>query len=284
MALKKPTSGLTPIMIMPSATKANGSRPTLAVLGANGTLGADLVDFLGVHYAMTGITRENYDEHRGTSFDVFVNANGNSRRFWAIEHPLEDFEASTLSVYKSLFDFKFKKYIYISSSDVYNDHANPAHTKEDAAIDPLALSSYGLNKFLAELAVKHQAKSWVVLRSSMILGGHLKKGPFYDILNSRPLFITLDSRLQMITTRAIADVVAAVAGKSVNREVFNMGGKGTFAFKDLGRYFEQSVAIDPKAETQTYEMNVEKLADVISLKTSEEYLKDFINGNPKQKI
>jgi len=268
-----------PIMNMPSATK-----PTLAVLGADGTLGSDLVDFLSVDYEVTGITRGNYEAFRGRPFDIFVNANGNSRRFWANEHPLEDFEASTLSVYKSLFDFKFHKYIYISSSDVYDDHADPVRAVEDVEIDPQSLSSYGLHKFLAELAVRHHAKSWVVLRSSSILGRHLKKGPLYDILNGRPLFITLDSRLQMITTRAIADIVnvlASVKRDGSSGETFNMGGKDAFEFKDIARYFDQPIEIDAKAETQEYEMSVEKLGKIFPLKTSEEYLKDFINGTKK---
>ena len=85
----------------------------IAVLGGRGMLGSDLVKFLGEFYKVIAIDKENYSQYLGKSFDVLINANGNSRKFWADQNLFLDFEASTISVYKSLFDFKFKKYIYI---------------------------------------------------------------------------------------------------------------------------------------------------------------------------
>ena len=38
------------------------------------------------------ITRENYDEFAGTSCDVLVNANGNSRKFLADREPVAEFD------------------------------------------------------------------------------------------------------------------------------------------------------------------------------------------------
>ncbi len=98
---------------------------SIGILGANGNLGSDLARFLGDKFNVSSITKENYNDTRGKVFDVLVNANGNSRRFWANQNVLGDFSASTVSVYNSLFDFGFKKYIYISSSDVYEDHSSP---------------------------------------------------------------------------------------------------------------------------------------------------------------
>jgi hypothetical protein len=68
----------------------------------------------------------------GESFDIFINANGNSKKYWANQNPLLDFDVSVTSVYKTLFDFKFKKYIYLSSLDIFKN------------------SVYGKNKLIAE--------------------------------------------------------------------------------------------------------------------------------------
>lgn len=242
-------------------------------------LGSDLAEFLGAEHEIMPIDKDNYADFAGSEFDVLVNANGNSRRFWANEHPFEDFEASTISVYRSLSDFRFERYFYISSSDAYENHSGPASTSESEAANHENLSPYGLHKRISEEIVRNRTGNWVILRSSMILGKNPKKGPFFDIASGNSLFITPDSRLQLITTKAIAEIISLLIEKGTSKEIFNMGGQGAFSFEDAGKYFEKLPEISPEAEKQEYEMNVAKLAGVYPLKTSEEYLKDFLSKN-----
>lgn len=240
-------------------------------------LGSDLVRYLDAKFYVTPIHKENYRNHVGSSFDVVINANGNSKRFWANKNPLDDFVASTVSVYQSIFDFPCDLYIYISSPDVYEDHAGPENTKENTEIDPKNLQTYGFNKYLSELIVKKHKKKFLILRHSMILGMNLKKGPFYDIIHDSPLFITLKSKLQLITTRAIAEVIETLLENSVVNETINVGGKGSFAFTKIREYVDKEIQISPAAETQIYEMSIEKLKRLYpTLKTSEEYLQEFM--------
>ncbi len=270
---------------------------TIGILGGKGMLGSDLVEFLGKDFETTAIDKEDYDAHRGASFDALINANGNSRRFWANQHPAEDLIASTVSVEKSMSDFVFGTYVYISSSDVYENHESPQTTREDEVIRSETLSPYGLHKYLAEQIVRDRAPSFFILRSSMILGRQLKKGPFYDMLEKSPLFITAGSRLQAITTAAVAQVITLLLGldppspqlhqgsdgqarlrrTSRRNEVFNMGGKGTFEFKDLAKYASEPVAFREDAERQIYEMNVEKLGARYPLRSSTEYVEEFLS-------
>lgn len=240
-------------------------------------LGSDLVKYLNQSFSVTSIYRENYSQFINHSFDVIVNANGNSKRFWAIKNPLEDFTASTVSVYKSLFDFRFKTYVYISSSDVYVNHLSSASTLEDLLQDSSKLSSYGLHKYLSERIVENYCKSYIILRTSMLLGRNLKKGPIYDILNKKPLFISKTSRLQMIATYEVANVINFLIDKKINNDIFNIGGKGIVDFKKVQTYFSTPVSFQDKNETQIYEMNVSKLNKLFPLKSSEEYLQEFIN-------
>lgn len=251
---------------------------TLALIGGNGMLGSDLVKYLSSQFFVTSITRENYIQHIGKSFDLLINANGNSKRFWANKNILEDFSVSTVSVYNSIFNFKFSTYIYISSSDVYTDHTNASSTLENEAQDSQKLSSYGFHKYMSERIVENNCKSYLILRSSMVLGKNLKKGPLYDILNNKPLYISNSSRLQMITTKEIANVIAFLIDGKIQNQIFNMGGKGTVDFKKIQTYFSVPVTFSIKTEIQTYEMNVSKLNKLYALKSSEQYLQDFLNN------
>lgn len=250
----------------------------LGVLGASGLLGSDLINYLSSGYTVTPITRESYEEHKGDKFDVFINANGNSKRFWALQNIYQDFEASTSSVYKTIFDFKFKKYIYISSIDVYPDPSSARGTLEDDSIDISQQNAYGFHKYLSEQLVKKHVSDWLILRSSMILGTKIKKGPFYDILSHNPTLLTFDSKLQLITTNAIARIIKVLLDREVVRKTFNLGGIGTFTFTKISKYFDQEIQVSPKAEKQVYKMNVRKIRELYpSLKTSEEYLQEFLN-------
>lgn len=241
-------------------------------------LGGDLVRYLRAKFLVTSINRKNYTAYAGNSFDIVINANGNSKRFLANQNPQEDFFASTVSVYKSIFDFPCDVYIYISSPDVYANHTTTKHTSENAQNDLGTLSPYGLNKYLSELIVRKYKEKFLILRSSMILGAQLKKGPFFDIVNDNALSITLQSRLQLITTHAIAEVIQALLKNPRAVGILNIGGIGTFPFSKISKYFGKKIQIKSDAQKQIYEMNIRKLRRVYPiLKTSEQYLKEYLN-------
>lgn len=245
-------------------------------------LGADLVTHLQKYFAIIPITKENYTSFIHTSFDIVINANGNSKRFWANKNVLEDFALSTTSVYKSIFDFPAALYIYISSSDVYVDHTGSKTTKESQYIQTSALSSYGLHKYMSELLVKRHSKNYLILRCSMMLGSKPKKGPLYDILQKHPLYIAKESRLQMITTKEIAKCLYFLTKKKITNKIYNIGGKGTILFSNIQKFVDLPVFFSKDAEKQQYEMNVTVLADVYPLKTSSVYLQDFLNSLQSQ--
>lgn len=252
----------------------------IGILGGKGLLGSDLVRFLNANFKTDSITRENYKKKKGTYYWVFINANGNTKRFWANQNPFDDFLASTVSVYQSIFDFPSNLYIYISSADVYENHTNPKYTSETKKINPANLQPYGFNKYLAELIVKKYKQNFLILRHSMILGKNLKKGPIFDILHNKPLFINLKSKLQLITTHAIAEIIEILIRNFRASDTINIGGKGSFSFTKIQKYFNRKIKILPKTETQIYELNIHKLENKYSnLKTSDEYLKKFIKDN-----
>src|SRR5262245_44614146 len=114
------------------------------ILGGAGLVGSAVAracEAAGRSFVVIG--RENYVSMRGRSCEIFVNANGSSRKLLAGRDPLADFEANVRSVRASLVDFKFRRYAHVSSCDVYLDCGSPATTREDAALDPAAQSAYG---------------------------------------------------------------------------------------------------------------------------------------------
>jgi len=69
-------------------------------------LGKKLYRYFGKYSQAYGISRANYSEYLGESFDFFINANSNSRRYWANKNTYCDFQASTVLVCKTLGNLK----------------------------------------------------------------------------------------------------------------------------------------------------------------------------------
>ena len=254
----------------------------VAVLGSGGFLGSEVAERLGEDFDVFGITRENYDAARGEAFDLFVNAAGNSRRYWANENVLEDFESSTASVYRTIFDFKIGCYVYVSSADVYGEHGDPSRAVETGLIDPSRLSPYGFHKYLSELLVKRHSEKYVILRCSALIGRGLKKGPITDLLRGEPMFVTTDSELQFISTTEVARIIEKLMEGEIFNEVFNVGGLGRVSVDRLGRIAGKEPVAREDAERQVYEMNVLKLSGRFPIRRSEEYVAAFLEERIKE--
>lgn len=155
----------------------------IGIIGGNGFIGSHLIECLdGIN-----INRDNYDSCKEIEFDIIINANGNSKKYWGDAHPFKDFDLSVLSVYKSLSDFKYNKYVYLSSV--------AAETRD---------SPYGVNKYLAEEIIKGYCSDYSVVRLPLVIGDGSVKGLVNDVLNGDIVYLTSRSRLMVIDAEEVA--------------------------------------------------------------------------------
>jgi nucleoside-diphosphate-sugar epimerase len=240
----------------------------IAILGANGFIGSKITSTLSKFYDVTPITRDNYSEHTGKKFDVFINANGNSRRFWAEQNPKEDFIASVASVNTTLFDFTFDRYVYLSS------------------LDAMRFSIYGVNKSVAEKLLYYNSNRMgfelVVLRLGAVIGKDMKKGVLYDILNGNNLRISPKSKMQFITDDEVVRVVAKVMfsdNEFLLSFPLNICGTTSISVShiiDLAG--KDGVRVSDGLETHVYDYPAHELEGVFELKTSQQYIKECMIG------
>lgn len=158
----------------------------IGIIGSNGFVGSAIADVLKSHLVVY-ITKEKYDFLKNTVFDVIINANGNSRKYWGNSHPEEDFEKSVTSVFKSIYDFHYSKYIFISSIDA-----------------EIPNCSYGFNKFLAEEIVRFHCKDFSIIRLPNVIGKNATKGPVFDIINRNKIYLTNNSTLMLMDVNEIS--------------------------------------------------------------------------------
>jgi nucleoside-diphosphate-sugar epimerase len=227
----------------------------IAVLGSNGFIGSAVSCRLKEHHEVVNITRDEYRHFLGSSYDVFVNCNGNSRKFWANNNQEEDFKLSVQSVYESLRDFRFKKYIYVSSMDVY------------------VSNTYGYHKKLAEGIISAVTHNYVFLRCSSVIGKGMKKGVVKDIMEEQPVFVSPESRIELITNTGIARVVEEAISMDIMSQAINVGSTTTTTVDEIATFFGKEIRFSDRVETHFFDYPVDKR---FGFKTALEYLGDML--------
>lgn len=240
----------------------------LGIIGVNGVLGGALYNYFEKVFDVQGINRDNYNSFKGSHFDVLINANGNSKKFWAEQNVLKDFDASVKTVYESVFDFTYNKYIYISSADFY--HKNSSY--------------YGFHKFMAEEIIRKVCDNFVILRCSSILSKDLQKGVLYDALNNTQLYVSKESSIQFISALDISIFIHILVKEDIRNTSFNLGGKGTTSIKYIEELLSKKFKYVTNAPHQYYNMDVEKASELFPIKTSNEYVEEFIYERMEQPI
>lgn len=251
-----------------------------AVLGGKGFVGSAIVRELQARQAqVTVIDREEYEKEKGTSYDIFINANGNSRKFLSAREPALEFDLSVSSVAHSLQDFEYSRYIHLSTIDVYPDHENPDNNTEDAVINPLQLSPYGLHKSMAEQLVRYYANDWLIFRMAGFVGPGLWKNSIYDMLKHQPLHVHPDSAYQYIHCRDLARTVLDMATRNVTGEIFNVAGVGTITLRECAEMIPgyNADACPDHAHPERYEVNTEKIRRYRKIPETRDTVQSFIS-------
>lgn len=249
------------------------------ILGGKGFVGsafARACEKKGREYLV--IDRNTYGRQVGKSCDIFINAAGNSKKFLSKQNPLRDFDESVRSVRRSLVDFRFGRYVLVSSCDVYPDCSSPLVTVEDLPIDVSRQSAYGFHKYLAEQCVIHDAGEWLISRFGGFVGPGLKKNPIFDILKGGRLWLDPRSELQYMHTDRAAEVVLDLIDKGRSRRIFNICGRGVVSLQEVMDWAGRHVPVEPESPVVRYEVAIEKISALADIPESRQTVMDFIRA------
>jgi nucleoside-diphosphate-sugar epimerase len=237
----------------------------IGILGANGFIGSNLLQIPN----SIGITRENYDDHIGKHYNVFINANGNSSKRLPEIDPLLDFDLSVRNTLRSIIDFKFDTYIYISSCEVYTDE-----TREDSPIDVSKISRYGLSKYLAEQIVIQHCPKWLILRLNAPIGPKMTKGACFDLMHAERIYVAANSMFQFIH---INYLIKFIMECGITNEVINIAGKDTISLNEVMKVFGTKVDA-PSTPIIVHNFNIEKANNILVVPSALESINEIKFG------
>ena len=149
----------------------------VGIVGANGFVGSAICKAAEKGgYKVFQITRDNFDKHKLLEYDFLINAAMPSKRFWALNNPLDDINETVVKTAKLLYEWKYKKFIQISSLSAKIQLDIP----------------YGSHKRSAEILVENRPKN-LIIRLGALYGEGLEKSALYDLVNHNHIYVDINS-------------------------------------------------------------------------------------------
>ena len=201
----------------------------IALIGYKGFVGSAIFKKIKA----VGIDRNNYERMKENEYDIIINCAMPSKRFWALNNPLDDFKATVGLTADIFYNWRYKKLIQISSVSARCQLDHP----------------YGVNKSAAESIVLSN-KNNLVLRLGALFGEGLDKGVIFDMLNGNEIFVLGESRYNYISTEKVADIVLSKLNES---GVVDVGARDSISLKEVADYFKINVKFGERFEEQVTE-------------------------------
>ena len=229
----------------------------IGIVGANGFLGIALSKCSTKYeHDVIKITKDNFDEHRKDFFDILINTATPSKKYWAYNNPYLDFQASVSLTADLVYNWNYQKMIHISTMSV-----NELNTKHP----------YSINKKAAEIIASY--KNSLIVRLSNLYGEGLSRGPLYDLLNNKKVYVDINSEYSFISTEFVAKWIF----ENLHKEgIVQIGAKDTISLSKIAKKLNLKIDWEGRLE-RIYSSEIEP-----GMPSSEEVLY-FINKYYKNK-
>ena len=255
----------------------------VCIIGAEGLLGSEIFFRLQkiITFELCPIQSSNINQYDKFECDLLINANGSSRKGWCNENPKESMHINCISTYEYIKKFKPKRYILISSIEVYSNLEKLSTTREiDANTNHSLISNYGLHKLVTENIIRKYYSDYLIIRLPALLSKKLKKNVVFDIVNNRNLFISPESYLNFISTQAVAEFIIKFLFKS-SFNIINFAATSSIQVKEVislakkQKYYQKKSFYDLPVEK--YQISTELLKKIFHTKNSKYYVEEFFS-------
>jgi nucleoside-diphosphate-sugar epimerase len=220
----------------------------IAVIGANGFVGKALVKVLekSGKFQIQKVTRENYEDEKlaANEYDIIIHTAMPSKRWWAANNPLADFDATVRITADILYNWKYKKLVLISSVSARAQSNHP----------------YGRHKHVAEVLVHDHSSDHLIFRLGGLYGDGLDKGVIFDMINGNEIFMSGNSAFNYIDVYKAAELIVK---RLHQKGQIDIGAKDTITIKAIAEHFNFNVQFGEREEYQNTENPDEDFPEAI---------------------
>lgn len=164
---------------------------TFLTTGVNSGLGK----YIHEHSGGYGLSRETscdeIEKIKSRGVDIIVHCAFNSARN-IDARSMPGYLRDNIFLTKDLTLYPHKKFIFISSVDVYPDNGRVHSEDEVILTDPLS-GIYAITKFMAESIVTSASENHLILRTSALLGKYSRRNSLIKLIEDDPCLLTVSA-------------------------------------------------------------------------------------------
>jgi dTDP-4-dehydrorhamnose reductase len=162
----------------------------IAVIGANGFVGKNLVKILKTKHKIIKISRKTKFTSFNKDFDLSIHSANSSKKYEASSFPLRDFKNSVKLTKKIINHFGNKKIILISTISASNEK-----------------NIYSKNRKLCENLILKKNKNNIIFRLSVLLNFNSKRGILYDLIKGKKIYLDKNVLINPLTIEEVAKYI-----------------------------------------------------------------------------
>jgi nucleoside-diphosphate-sugar epimerase len=189
---------------------------------------------------------------RNTSIDQMMD-NAAQRPFKAIIHsafnPRQDINSANLQSYlndtilltKKILQIPHEYFIFISSGDVYPKNDEIHYEDEEIQIKDVD-SIYGVTKLMSESLVQEDAKNFLILRPTVLLGQNIRKNSLIRILTEAGANLTLSeqSTFNYVLHSDIGELIEKALSQHL-RGIYNIAASTNISLGEIAETFKRPI-------------------------------------------
>jgi len=156
-------------------------RNKCALIGYTGFIGSNLLNF---KKNLIKYNSKNIKKIRNKKFDIVICAGTSSKIWLSRKKPLED-KRKIQQLIDSLKTIKTKKFVLISTSEVYGKKKNCLENSKNLNNKN---TSYGLNRLMLENFVEKKFDNNFIIRLPIVYGKNFSKNCIYDLINKNEIY------------------------------------------------------------------------------------------------
>jgi len=230
-----------------------------------------------------GFTRNTTDKDferiaKGEKLDALVHCAFNSKRGFS-SADIFDYTSDNILLTKKLLDIPCKKFIFISSVDVYPKN-NKLHNEDEIIYAENIESLYGLSKIISESIIQKNCKNCLILRGTALLGKYSRKNSLLKILNDKKCNLTLspESSFNYVLHSDIVDFIKISIDKDI-KGVYNLASSKNIKLGEVAEIYKKDVKFGSFCYN-TGEIDNKKISSVFPVfkNTSKQNIERFLEG------
>lgn len=214
---------------------------SILVTGAGSGLGRQCLEtFQGTAYTRGDDYQDLLALAKARPFDVIIHAAFNARPN-IDSTQLPSYLNDTVLLTQKMLAIPHKKFIFISSIDVYPKNSEVHHEDEVIRLNEVS-QLYAISKLMAESMVKTDGNAPLILRPSAMLGVYAKPNSLMKILTHDYPSLTLSaqSTFNYIRHQDVTDAIAFAMQHEVTG-TFNLVASSSIQLSEVSRHFQKSV-------------------------------------------